>query len=191
MLHFRIWASEAQEEALRLTQERMTCLRVYWLSGGLAAFVGSGLASMPAAARPDNRIAFVKALAAQRRLAEVYGVGETVTGDSGPGPGPVFKALLALELLMTAFEDDLVAPCRRHSERGGKLASGTPTSCEGETGRMASRSLRPGCGREEIRVATWRAAAQLRGQFGGARSTVLMLELRVACWCSRKGSGAG
>ena len=117
-----IGASDREAEAWRRTSDRASALRVYWLSRATVEFAARGPRQSRAASRRHNWFAYLKATAAHLRLTDVYGVAET-TRDASGRPLALFKALLALEIVMTSFEDGLVSPYRSRLETSNWLGA--------------------------------------------------------------------
>ena len=89
-------------------------LHGYWLHRAMDAFVAY-VAADPgrwAIGRPENgdanRLAWLRALQAQLRLREVYGVADAVATDGGARVD-VFQALLSLNLMSMFFQADFLA----------------------------------------------------------------------------------
>lgn len=101
--------------------ERIERLHRYWSVRGMATFVDAGLAQA-VIGRPDNaelnRVAYIKALAAELLLVNVFGAGNNVSTESGR-KAPLFKALLAMELSAAFYEAEFVIPYLRHLEHAG------------------------------------------------------------------------
>ena len=89
-------------------------LHGYWFHRALEAFV-EYVASDPGRweiGRPEiadaNRLAWLRALQAQLRLREAYGVADEVTSESGDTVD-LFRALLSLDLMSAFFQRDFLA----------------------------------------------------------------------------------
>jgi Holliday junction resolvase-like predicted endonuclease len=89
-------------------------LHSYWFHRAIEAFV-EHVASDPARweiGRPENadanRLAWLRALQAQLRLREAYGVTDEVTSESGDTVD-LFRALLSLDLMSAFFQRDFLA----------------------------------------------------------------------------------
>lgn len=89
-------------------------LHGYWLHRAMDAFVAY-VAADPARwaiGRPENgdanRLAWIRALQAQLRLREVYGVADAVATDAGDQVD-LFQALLSLNLMSMFFQADFLA----------------------------------------------------------------------------------
>ena len=87
--------------------------------------------------RPENaeanRLAWLRALQAQLRLREAYGVADEVTSDSGDTVD-LFRALLSLNLMSVFFQQDFLAAFAERDRCVGRLdrrvaASGPWTAC--------------------------------------------------------------
>ena len=98
-----------QKDGLKLER-----LHGYWLQRAMDAYVAS-VALDPsrwAIGRPENadanRLAWIRALQAQLRLREVYGVDDDVTSESGQTVN-LFQALLSLNLMSVFFQRDFLA----------------------------------------------------------------------------------
>lgn len=66
----------------------------------------------------ENRLAYIRAMATQLRLHEVYGVADTVTAHSGETVD-MFQALLSLELTARFFMLDFIVPFVEGAEQAG------------------------------------------------------------------------
>lgn len=112
--------ARAQHE-WRNNNERLQRIQRYWYLRGMVAFADSGRATV-IIGRPENhdwnRWAYVKAMATQLRLNEVYGVGETVSTETGK-EAPLFEALLSRELTTAFCEKEFVMPYRDLLARTG------------------------------------------------------------------------
>lgn len=112
------------QDVWRRNDERLTRLQRYWYMRGMEAFLDSGLAAK-VVGRPEhhdwNRMAYIKAMATQLRLSEVYGVGDTVSTETGKNV-PLFKALLSRELVTAFGELEFLMPFREHLARTGNWA---------------------------------------------------------------------
>ncbi len=89
-------------------------LHGYWLHRAMDAFVAS-VAADPARwaiGRPENgdanRLAWLRALQAQLRLREVYGVADVISADGG-AQVDLFQALLSLNLMSVFFQAEFLA----------------------------------------------------------------------------------
>ena len=108
--------------------EKLTRLHRYWLYRAIDAFAGSDLATA-VIGRPENqdanRYAYIKAIAAQLQLTEVYGLDQSVTAPSGLRVD-IFQAMLSLELMTAFFNQDFMLPFLRHLGETGnsRLALG-------------------------------------------------------------------
>lgn len=109
------------QAAWRRIDERLSRLHWYWLMRGITAFADSPLSSEVIGRAENhewNRTAYVKAMATLLRLTEVYGVGATVTNGTG-AEVPLFKALLARELVTAFGQTEFVLPFRAHLAQTG------------------------------------------------------------------------
>lgn len=101
---------EDARAAWKRDSRKLTVLHNYWFYRALDAFVDSGLATQPIG-RPENQeanqLAYIKALRTKLRLMDVYGVGDSVSTDSGEAV-PLFQALLSLELMSIHFHRDFL-----------------------------------------------------------------------------------
>lgn len=120
MLRVNVGLSDGEAEAWRRSVDRAAALHVYWLARALAEFAARGPGRLRAASRRRNWFAILKAKAACLRLMEVFGIAETTRDGSGRAV-PLFKALLALEIVMELFEEQLVSPYRRRLESASWL----------------------------------------------------------------------
>jgi hypothetical protein len=108
--------------------EKLTRLHHYWLYRAIDAFAASELASA-VIGRPENqdanRYAYIKAIAAQLQLTEVYGLDQSVTAPSGLRVD-IFQAMLSLQLMTAFFNQDFMLPFLRHLGETGnsRLALG-------------------------------------------------------------------
>lgn len=107
-------ANSAARAAWQRDGRKLERLHDYWLQRAMDAFVAY-VAEDPARwliGRPENaaanRLAWVRALQAQLRLREVYGVADEVTADSGETVD-LFQALLSLNLMSAHFLQDFLA----------------------------------------------------------------------------------
>lgn len=95
---------------------KLAALHNYWFYRALDAFMDSGLAMRPLG-RPENQeanqLAYIKALRTKLRLMDVYGVGDSVSTDSGEAV-PLFQALLSLELMSIHFHRDFLQNYANH-----------------------------------------------------------------------------
>lgn len=66
----------------------------------------------------DNRLAWLRALQAQLRLREVYGVADQVTSDAGDAVD-LFQALLSLNLMSVFFQRDFLAAFTERLDTSG------------------------------------------------------------------------
>jgi len=99
-------------------------LHGYWFHRAIDAFVEQ-VASDPARwviGRPENadanRLAWLRALQAQLRLREAYGIDDEVTSESGE-PVNLFQALLSLDLMSAFFLRDFLAAFADRLEASG------------------------------------------------------------------------
>ncbi len=103
-------------------------LQGYWMDRAVDAFAHSDMARQRIG-RPenedDNRAAWIKALATQMRLSEVYGLGDQVSLEGGRAVN-LFQALLAQELTAVFFLRDYVGAFVAHAQALGhwRLALG-------------------------------------------------------------------
>ena len=113
------------DPAARAAWERNTRklwqLQGYWMDRAVDAFAHSDMAHQRIG-RPenedDNRAAWIKALATQMRLNEVYGVGEQVSLEGGRSVN-LFQALLAQELTAIFFLRDYIGVFAAHAQTEG------------------------------------------------------------------------
>ena len=90
---------------------KLARLQGYWLHRAFYAFAASDFAGMRIGwpeNEDDNRLAYIRAMATQLRLREVYGVADTVSTEPD-AQVDVFQALLALELMSVFFVRDVLA----------------------------------------------------------------------------------
>jgi hypothetical protein len=104
--------------------DKLNRLHSYWLYRALDEFVASDVA-LQTIGRPEshepNRVAYVRAMRSRLRLTEVYGLGESLTADSGQRVD-LFQALLALDLMSVFFSLHFLAPFAGHlSETGDTM----------------------------------------------------------------------
>jgi Holliday junction resolvase-like predicted endonuclease len=99
-------------------------LHGYWFHRALDAYVEQ-VAADPAAwriGRPEsaeaNRLAWLRALQAQLRLREAYGVADEVTSESGETVD-IFRALLSLNLMSVFFQQDFLAAFAERLDASG------------------------------------------------------------------------
>ena len=113
------------DPAARAAWERNTRklwqLHGYWMDRAVDAFAHSDMAHQRIG-RPenedDNRAAWIKALATQMRLNEVYGVGDQVSIEGGRSVN-LFQALLAQELTTIFFLRDYIGVFAAHAQTEG------------------------------------------------------------------------
>ena len=113
------------DPAARAAWERNTRklwqLHGYWMDRAVDAFAHSDMAHQRIG-RPenedDNRAAWIKALATQMRLNEVYGVGDQVSIEGGRSVN-LFQALLAQELTTIFFLRDYIGIFTAHAQTEG------------------------------------------------------------------------
>lgn len=95
---------------------KLAVLHNYWFYRALEAFVDSGMATQ-SIGNPENQeanqLAYIKALRTKLRLMDVYGVGDSVSTDSGEAV-PLFQALLSLELMSIHFHRDFLQNYANH-----------------------------------------------------------------------------
>ena len=100
----------AARAAWQRNTRKLWQLHGYWLDRAVDAFARSDMAHRRIG-RPenedDNRLAWIKALAARMRLSEVYGVGDQVSIEGGRSIN-LFQALLSQELTSIFFLRDYV-----------------------------------------------------------------------------------
>lgn len=103
---------------------KLARLHGYWFHRALDAYVEQ-VASDPARwtiGRPENsdanRLAWVRALQAQLRLREVYGVDDEVAAESGQTVN-LFQALLSLNLMSVFFQQEFLASFADRLEASG------------------------------------------------------------------------
>ena len=108
-----------QRDGLKLDR-----LHGYWFHRALETYVEQ-VAADPATwriGRPENaeanRLAWLRALQAQLRLREAYGVADEVTSDSGDAVD-LFRALLSLNLMSVFFQQDFLAAFAERLDRSG------------------------------------------------------------------------
>jgi hypothetical protein len=101
--------------------DKLLYLHQYWFYRALAEFVGSGklIESM---GRPENQeqnqLAYIRALSSKLQLTEVYGLGESVSVESGLRVN-LFQALLSIELMTSFYFLDFVLPFNEHLKKTG------------------------------------------------------------------------
>jgi Holliday junction resolvase-like predicted endonuclease len=108
-----------QRDGLKLDR-----LHGYWFHRALETYVEK-VAADPAKwriGRPENaeanRLAWLRALQAQLRLREAYGVADQVTSDSGDAVD-LFRALLSLNLMSVFFQQDFLAEFAERIDSSG------------------------------------------------------------------------
>jgi len=108
-----------QRDGLKLER-----LHGYWFHRALDTYVEQ-VAADPATwriGRPENaeanRLAWLRALQAQLRLREAYGVADEVTSDSGDTVD-LFRALLSLNLMSAFFQQDFLAAFAERLDASG------------------------------------------------------------------------
>lgn len=101
--------------------DKLNRLHGYWFYRALDEFAVSGMA-LQTIGTPENhepnRIAYIRAMRSRLRLTEVYGLGKSVTADSGQRVD-LFQALLALELMSAFFSLHFLAPFAGHLRETG------------------------------------------------------------------------
>lgn len=106
-------------------ERKIGALHNYWFYRAMDAFARSDVATLQIG-RPENyeanRAAYIKAMRTQLRLTEVYGIGATVTTDTGDTV-PLFQALLSLDLMNAFFQRDFLAEYARHLRSGGNWSA--------------------------------------------------------------------
>ena len=112
-----------QRDGLKLDR-----LHGYWFHRALETYVEQ-VAADPAQwriGRPENaeanRLAWLRALQAQLRLREAYGVADQVTSDSGDAVD-LFRALLSLNLMSVFFQQDFLAAFAERLDASGDWVS--------------------------------------------------------------------
>jgi hypothetical protein len=92
--------------------EKLKRLHNYWFRRAVDTFAASDKATA-LFGNPENHeancFAYIKAIRTQLQLTEVYGLGESVTAESGL-PVDLFQALLSLELMCVFFQVDFLQP---------------------------------------------------------------------------------
>ena len=100
---------------------KLELLPGYWLHRAFHEFAASDMAHVRIG-RPENenenRLAYIRAMAAQLRLREVYGVADSVTAPMGDTVD-MFQALLSLELTARFFMLDFIVPFMEGAEQTG------------------------------------------------------------------------
>jgi hypothetical protein len=121
---------------------KLARLHGYWFHRALDVYVEQ-VASDPARwtiGRPENadanRLAWVRALQAQLRLREVYGVDDEVAAESGQTVN-LFQALLSLNLMSVFFQQEFLATFADRLEASGDWVKALQ--------RLAMDGLREGC----------------------------------------------
>ena len=108
-----------QREGLKLDR-----LHGYWFHRALETYVEQVAADRAkwTIGRPENaeanRLAWLRALQAQLRLREAYGVADEVTSDSGDAVD-LFRALLSLNLMSVHFQQDFLAAFAERLDASG------------------------------------------------------------------------
>jgi len=101
--------------------KKLELLPGYWLHRAFYDFAASDMVHVRIG-RPenqgDNRLAYIRAMATQLRLREVYGVADTVTAHTGE-TADMFQALLSLELTARFFMLDFIVPFVEGAEQTG------------------------------------------------------------------------
>ncbi len=104
----------AAREAWQRDGLKLERLHGYWFHRAVEAYVEQVAADRATwmIGRPENaeanRLAWLRALQAQLRLREAYGVADEVTSDSGDTVN-LFRALLSLDLMSAFFQQDFLA----------------------------------------------------------------------------------
>lgn len=114
----------AAREAWQRDGLKLERLHGYWFHRAVEAYVEQ-VAADPATwmiGRPENteanRLAWLRALQAQLRLREAYGVADEVTSDSGDAVD-LFRALLSLNLMSVFFQQDFLAAFAERLDASG------------------------------------------------------------------------
>ncbi|MCZ2112173.1 MAG: YraN family protein, partial [Dehalococcoidia bacterium] len=108
-----------QRDGLKLDR-----LHGYWFHRAVDTYVEQVAADRTTwmIGRPENaeanRLAWLRALQAQLRLREAYGVADEVTSDSGDAVD-LFRALLSLNLMSVFFQQDFLAAFAERLDRSG------------------------------------------------------------------------
>ncbi len=101
--------------------KKLELLPGYWLHRAFHDFAASDMVHVRIG-RPENsaenRLAYIRAMATQLRLREVYGVADTVTAHTGE-TADMFQALLSLELTARFFMLDFIVPFVEGAEQTG------------------------------------------------------------------------
>lgn len=121
---------------------KLATLPGYWMTRAFQDFASSDLAHQRFG-RPENedenRLAYIRAMATQLRLREVYGVGEKVSARPGE-TADLFQALLSLELTARYFMLYLIIPFTECVERSGDwVAALQSLAMEGLCGVLQNR----------------------------------------------------
>lgn len=114
-------ARKAAQVRWHRENERLERLHRYWSARGIEAFLEAGLTEIVIGLPENselNRVAYIRAMATQLLLVEVFGAGDTVSTESGR-KAPLFKALLSLELMTAFYATAFVMPYREHLDHTG------------------------------------------------------------------------
>jgi len=101
---------DAGDKAWKLNGRKLTLLDGYWLNRGIAEFASLGIAEKQIGSKDNhqrNQIAYIKAFGSALQLNDIYGIGETVSTDSGMDVN-ILQALLSLELMIAFYSKDYV-----------------------------------------------------------------------------------
>ena len=118
----------AAREAWKRDGLKLERLHGYWFHRAVEAYVEQVAADRATwmIGRPENaeanRLAWLRALQAQLRLREAYGVADEVTSDSGDAVD-LFRALLSLNLMSVFFQQDFLAAFAERLDASGDWVS--------------------------------------------------------------------
>ncbi len=96
--------------------EKLTRLHHYWLYRAIDAFIASGMGTAVIGSPENheaNQFAYIKSIAAQLQLTEVYGLDESLLAESGLRVD-LFQALLSLNLMTAFFNKDYILPYMKY-----------------------------------------------------------------------------
>lgn len=118
-------------------------LHEYWFYRALDAFAASPMALATIGSLENheaNRLAYIRAVRTRMQLADVYGVGQSVTTDTGE-PVDLFQALLASELNSAFFQRDFLDVYMGHLRADGDWALALRRLVEGGFARGLQNRL--------------------------------------------------
>lgn len=101
--------------------EKLTRLHYYWLYRATDAFIESGMGTAIIVSPENheaNRFSYIKSIAAQLQLTEVYGLDKSLLAESGLRVD-LFQALLSLNLMTAFFNKNYILPYMKYLREMG------------------------------------------------------------------------